>query len=311
MGKAVLTAVCSYFNPFGSGARERAYANFRAGLEAAGIDVVCAEQAFAGVPRVGGDGDLIVYGGDLLWQKECLLQLGVRKALAAGASRLLLADADIVFETPDAWARIDRCFEDLDWFQPFESVALDYTDGPLARTSALSFPNPRFGLGHPGSCWAGTAEVFRTVPIYPYALLGGGDVVMTHLLTWCWKHGPHSERFADLAAYVCGRALYPALLPSVLVWAEAAGRDRFRYGYTPGVRIRALDHGALARRQYQCRYAQWAGAARTPLPGQDFNVGPEGLLTWQTSPNTWGSDATKYFESREREVPQEVARSGT
>jgi hypothetical protein len=306
----MLTAVCAYFNPLGSRARERAYARFRAGLEAAGVALVCAEQTFAGVPRVGGDGDLSVVAGDLLWQKECLLQLGVGKALAAGASRLLLLDADILFETPDAWARIDRSFDDLDWFQPFESVALDYSDGPLVRASALSFPDPRYGVGHPGSCWAGTAEVFRTVPIYPYALLGGGDVVMTHLLAWCWKHGPHSERFADLAAYLCGRALYSGLLPSVLAWAEAAGRCRFRYGHTPEVRIRALDHGSRARRRYHGRYAAWAGAARPPLPGQDFRVGTEGLLTWAETPNPWGPVAAKYFESREREAPDEPARCG-
>ena len=304
----MLTAVCAYFNPFGSGAREQAYERFRAGLEAAGITVVCAEQKFAGVPRVGGEGDLYVEGGDHLWQKECLLQLGVERGLAVGASRLLLLDADIVFETQDAWARIDRSFEDLDWFQPFESVALEYADGPLVRASALSFPDPCYGLGHPGSCWAGTAEVFRTVPIYPYALLGGGDVVLTHLLAWCWKHGPHSQRFADLATYLCGRALYSGLLPSVLAWAETAGHHRFRYGHTPEVRIRALDHGPRARRRYHSRYAKWQCGSRPPMPGRDFFVGAKGLLMWAETPNPWELVATNYFESRERDVPDELAR---
>ena len=300
----MLTAVCAYFNPFSSEKRERAYVRFRAGLEAAGVAVVCVEQVLPGVPRVSNSGDLCVRGGDVLWQKECLLQLGIEKALAAGASGIVVMDADIVFETPNAWDRIDRSFEGLDWFQPFESVSLDYSEGRLVKSSALSFPDPRYGFGHPGSCWAGTAEFFRTAPIYPYALLGGGDVVMTHLLAWCWKHGPHSERFSDLATYLCDRVLYPGLLPSILEWAEAAGRRRFVYGYTPNVRIRALDHGSRAGRQYHSRYAAWGSSARPPLPGKDFRVGPKGLLTWVAQPNVWEPVAAKYFESREREVPQ-------
>lgn len=295
----MLTAVCAYFNPFGSEARERAYARFRAGLASAGVPVVCAEQTFAGIPRVGGCGDVTINGGDRIWQKECLLQLGIEKALATGASRLLLLDTDILFETPDSWTRIERSFDHLDWFQPFERVTLDYSDGPLEQASALSFTDPHYGLGHPGSCWAGTADVFRMVQIYPYALLGGGDVVLTHLLTWCWKHGPHSERFADLAAYICGQALYPGLLPSVMAWAETAGRYRFRYGHTPHVRIRALDHGARAARRYHDRYSEWRCAVRPPLPGRDFHVGAEGLLTWTETSNPWTSVAAKYFKSRE------------
>ena len=306
----MLTAVCAYFNPFGSRQREHAYVRFRSGLEAAGVAVICAEQRFPGVPRVSGAGDVCVTGGDELWQKECLLQLGIDKALATGASRLVLVDADILFETPNAWDRIDRSFEGLDWFQPFESVSLEYADGPLFRNSALSFADPRYGLGHPGSCWAGTAEVFRTVPIYPYALLGAGDVVLTHLLVWCWKHGPHSDRFANLAAYICNAALYPGLLPSILTWAKTAGRHRFRYGHTSDVRIRALDHGSYAGRRYHDRYAVWSRGARSPLPGEDFCVGPQGLLTWMARPNPWEPAAAQYFMSRERETPDEPAQCG-
>lgn len=307
----MVTAVCAYFNPFCSERRERAYVRFRAGLEAAGVPVVCVEQVFPGVPRVSGSADLWITGGDLLWQKECLLQLGIEKALAGGASRLFITDADVVFETPDAWDRIDRSFEGLDWFQPFESVSLDYSERTLVKNSALSFPDPvRYGIGHSGSCWAGTAKFFRTVPLYPYALLGGGDVVMTHLLASCWKHGASSQRFADLAAYICEWALYPGLLPSILKWAGEAGPSPFRQGHTPNVRIRALNHGSYAGRQYHDRYARWRRGGQPPLPGRDFCIGPHGLLNWLLHPNEWEPVAAKYFQSRECEAPNDGATRG-
>ena len=307
----MLTVVCAYFNPFCSERRERAYVRFRAALESAGVAVICVEQVFPGVPRVTGSTDLSVTGGDLLWQKECLLQLGIEKALAGGATRLVISDADIVFETPDAWDRIDRSFEGLDWFQPFESVSLDYSEGGIVKNSALSFPDSvRYGFGHPGSCWAGTAKFFRAVTLYPYALLGGGDVVMTHLLASCWKHGASSQRFADLARYICEWVLYPGLLPSILEWAGKAGQSRFRQGHTPSVRIRALDHGSHAARQYHNRYACWVHGAQPPLPSRDFYIGPHGLLNWLQHPNEWEPVAVKYFHSRERGTPEDGASRG-
>lgn len=307
----MMTAICAYFNPFCSERRERAYVRWRAALEAAGVAVICVEQVFPGVPRVSGSADLSITGGDLLWQKECLLQLGIEKALARGASRLVITDADIVFETPDAWDRIDRSFENLDWFQPFESVSLDYSEKEMVRNSAMSFPDPvRYGIGHPGSCWAGTAEFFRAVPLYPYALLGGGDVVLTHLLASCWKHGASSQRFADLASYICEQVLYPGLLPSILEWAGEAGRNRFRQGHTPGVHIRALDHGSYAGRQYHNRYVRWGQREQPPLPKRDFCIGPHGLLNWLVHPNKWEPVAAQYFQSRERVSPDDGAKRG-
>jgi hypothetical protein len=44
------------------------------------------------------------------------------------------------------------------------------------------------------------------------------------------------------------------------------------------------------------------------MPGRDFFVGAKGLLMWAETPNPWELVATNYFESRERDVPDELAR---
>ncbi|MCG8074180.1 MAG: hypothetical protein N0C86_19580, partial [Candidatus Thiodiazotropha taylori] len=244
-----------------------------------------------------------------LWQKECLLQLGINEALSRGESHIVVTDADVLFETPYSWDRIMQTFEAYDWFQPYETASLEYSDGALDTPSAMSFADPvRYGAGHPGSCWAGTSAFFRSVPLYPYALLGGGDVVMTHLLATCWKHGASSKRFADLAAYICDKALFPQLLPSILEWAKLAGHFTFRYGHTTGVHIRALDHGSRKSRGYNSRYSHWLGTK--PIPQKDYFVGPQGLLTWRRRPNKWEDEVVAYFRSREQSSATEPLTAG-
>ncbi|CAE6860385.1 hypothetical protein R69658_07588 [Paraburkholderia aspalathi] len=172
--------VCAYFNPFGSVGREKAFHQFRRALDSSDVRHLCVEQALPGVGRVSRRGDICVPSGELLWQKECLLQIGIDEALARGEGQIVVTDADLLFTTPDAWERISATFEEFDWFQPFETVSLGYAEGTICKKSALSYPDPvRYGAGHSGCAWAGTDLFFRTVRLYPFALLGGGDVVMS------------------------------------------------------------------------------------------------------------------------------------
>jgi hypothetical protein len=294
--------VCAYFNPFGSLGRENAFHAFRQALDMSGIRQLCVEQALPGVRRVTRHGDICLPTGSLLWQKECLLQIGIDEALARGEERIVVTDADLLFTTQDAWKRISSTFDEFDWFQPFETVTLGYAEGTICKRSALSYPDPiRYGVGHSGSAWAGTDLFFKTVRLYPFALLGGGDVVMTHLLATSWKHGPSSPRFADLATYICDVVLYPDLLPSIVDWATCFGAKPFRQGHTAGVHIQAIEHGSYAARKYHNRYAQWhspSDQAGAPKPGRDFSRNAQGLLVWNNRQNKWQSAALEYFRGR-------------
>jgi hypothetical protein len=301
-----MLVICAYFNPFRSQARERAYEQFRTGLAGTGAEVLCVEQVFPGVPRVGNPGDITIAGGDLLWQKECLLQIGIDQAIAQGHERILLCDADVLFETGDAFDKIDRCFSRLDYFQPFETVTLEYTDGPIVTRSLMSVDHPRpYGSGHPGCCWAATAALLRQVRLYPYALMGGGDVTAAHISTAAIHHGPRSARFADLCAYFSNYVLYPALLDSLVEWAQQFDGTCARLGYSTGITLRALEHGSRRLRKYAERYQSWRGSgARTaPQPHLDFSVGDKRLLEWTNAENQWRSAIFGYFQSRETEAP--------
>jgi hypothetical protein len=295
-------AICAFFNPFNSPRRRKAFSFHRRHFEHFGIRHLCVEQVFVGVPAVSGPDDITVTGGALIWQKECLLQLGIDQALKEGYDKIILCDADIIFETPGALRMIDSSFEEFDFFQPFETITMEYSDGDVNRNSAMSIALPRlYGCGHPGSCWAASRRFLERVRLYPYALLGGGDVVMTHLSSAALHHGPGSQRFRDLCVYFTNHVLYPMLADTLLSWAHQFEGNSFKLGHTANVKIRSLDHGSQRRRQYTERYLPWQGAyaRNAPRPIIDFGVCPLGVLDWIAARDEWITATSEYLRSRD------------
>jgi hypothetical protein len=299
-----LIAVCAFFNSFNSQRRVQAFKLCRANLEQSGIRVLCVEQLFPGVPSVCRSTDIALKGGALLWQKECLLQIGIDRAIEEGYDKIMMCDADIVFETHNFIELIEASFSKYDYFQPFETISMEYSDGEVVRRSAMSvdFPRP-YGSGHPGSCWAASKNFLQKIRLYPYAILGGGDVVMTHLCSTAVEHGPNSARFVDLCVYFTNYVLYPNLAESLLSWARQFDDTSFRVGHTPDVRLRSLDHGARALRMYNERYDPWRGesAMAAPRPILDFEVCTSGLLDWNSRRDEWIRLVSAYLGMRDYE----------
>jgi hypothetical protein len=92
-----LWAVTGYFNPTGSRRRLTNYRKFRASLAAPLLAVECSpDRRFELTHR---DADLLVQvaGGDLMWQKERLLNLGVAR-LPQSCHHVAWLDCDILFD---------------------------------------------------------------------------------------------------------------------------------------------------------------------------------------------------------------------
>lgn len=300
----MLVVVCAYFNPFGSALRERAFLNFREDLALKNVPLICVEQFHEGVPVVGRSIDISVVGGDLIWQKECLLQIGIDAALKRGATKIIISDADILFKSEGALDSISNALEQFDFIQAFESISLSYGDKSIVRPSVLSQPPPRpFGCGHPGSCWAGTAEFFRSVSLYKYALLGGGDVVLTHLLDAAVRHHKNRQRFFDLCHYYCDNVLMHSLLHSIQEWGGNMLQSQyFKIGYASNVNVVSIDHGSLQKRRYEDRYSIWQESSSnsiSPIPGVHFHLADSGLLEWCADiPKSFISYAKNYLRDR-------------
>jgi len=185
--------------------------------------------------------------GDLLWQKERLIQLGCEALADLGYAKVAYLDADFLFLDEDWPAALSAALDRWPVVQSYETLAAEFEDetledlGALARWQAKQKCDGRFA----GGSWAYRAEVVRRLPIYQYNVVGGGDSTNLWAATWPEKCpmamvGQYSEPMNDHIRTWIRR------LRGVL-----CARD---FGYA-NLRARCLPHGTRLARQYQARHA--------------------------------------------------------
>src|SRR5262245_41446478 len=102
-----LWAITCYFNPLGSRRRRVNYAIFRQRLA---LPLVATALSFDGCGELReGDAEIVLHcdGGDVMWQKERLLNLALA-ALPAACEHVLWVDCDVIFQRPDLQEAIRR-----------------------------------------------------------------------------------------------------------------------------------------------------------------------------------------------------------
>src|SRR5262245_53727442 len=107
-----LWATTCYFNPIGYQRRLENYHTFRQHLT---VPLVTVEVAFNGAFQLhSGDADILVQlrGGDVLFQKERLLNLAL-KSLPDSCDKVAWLDCDVVFESEDWVARANQALDDF------------------------------------------------------------------------------------------------------------------------------------------------------------------------------------------------------
>src|SRR5512143_3579916 len=100
MRSEALWAITSYFNPAGYARRLANYRRFR---ERLAVPLVTVELSFNGRFELGRrDADVLVqlHGTSVMWQKERLLNIAVKKVPRA-CNKIAWLDCDIVFETDE------------------------------------------------------------------------------------------------------------------------------------------------------------------------------------------------------------------
>jgi len=116
-----LWAITSYFNPAGYKRRLANYRHFRANL---GVPLLAVELSFDGsFELAAGDADILIQrvGGDVMWQKERLLNLAL-EGLPPECDTVAWLDCDVVF--PDAaWLESTaRLLQDFPLVHPFSEL---------------------------------------------------------------------------------------------------------------------------------------------------------------------------------------------
>ena len=310
-----LWAVTTYFNPRGYNRRRANYRVFRDNLP---LPLLAIEWSPNGQFELQpGDADLLIQvgGGDVLWQKERLLNLAIDR-LPPSCRHVAWVDCDIVFEAPHLERRMLSALGDHALVQPFESVL--YLDPlPLERMlgadawrsasierelqgavfayrdqkrywereGGAEFLAQRGGYRPaPGFVWAAHRDFLARHPLLDVWAVGGGDTAYTYAAFDAPEYvvqrhklsPPHRELFFERAALL---------------------RDEVRddVGFAAG-RIMHLWHGDIDDRGYNTRHLILSEHHFDPA--RHLRPDPTGVWAWGEAPEALRSSVVRYFEQR-------------
>jgi hypothetical protein len=302
-----LWGITSYFNPIGFERRRANYRAFRAALE---IPLLTVEWSADGRFELEeSDADILVQlsSPDLLWQKERLLDIGLR-ALPADVDRVAWLDCDIVFRTP-GWSKAAlRELETHEVAQLFSRCVYlgpDATEEEAAPSLAHLDRQPRNGgdrfqqlWGKPargqrrdrlaGLAWAGRRELLERHGFYDACVFGAGDRALA-----CAAFGQHRAAEQAWLRTPAQRRHYHA-------WA-----DGFASGVAGSVGLVEGDllhlwHGTLESRQHRVRHE--AAEAHAFDPGTDIAIDARTRLwRWATPKHGMHRAVAEFFRRRQED----------
>lgn len=291
-----MIAITAFFAPPEQEVRKMNFLQFRRNL---GIPLIVVEFSKGGFFHIQpSDCEYLVRltNGDALWQKEAMLNVGIRKARELGYDKACLLDADIVF-SDRAWHRkvcdaldshdLVQCFSDVHYLSklctqeaagqtelsaaramyrvPSLSKTFDVSDRRLFRNSTddASFSYPGTILrGNPGLAWGvnlGRSDFF----LYEKNIVGAGDLVLFS----CLK-GRLGELFKVREFSMSHRR-------DIVSWADLTIRPVMKSSFV-ACDLFHLWHGDENARGYNSRYAVLADNAFDP--GSDTRSSSDGLI---------------------------------
>jgi hypothetical protein len=311
-----LWAVTSYYNPAGYRRRKANYRLFREHLQ---LPLLTVEWSRDGRFELGpGDADVLVQlaGGDVMWQKERLLNLGVAR-LPAECTHVMWVDCDVIFGrlVPDAvMAELER----VPLVQPFKTdvnlgrLPLEalagagaWRDAPVVHersgwgfyhcdarargVNAASYAPASDGMfahaGSVGLAWAASREFLSDNPLPDTWILGGGDAAFIYAAQGRAQENPRLNR------------LSPAHARHYDDYAKRIGKAvAGRVSYLDGA-LYHLWHGDSADRGYSERYTILERHRFDP--DRELDIDPSsGVWRWRHANQPLAAEVAGYFASR-------------
>lgn len=305
-----LWAVTCLFNPQRYARRIENYRVFRQQLAA---PLLAVELSFDGrFELAANDADVLIrlQGGDVMWQKERLLNIGVGH-LPPECDTVAFLDCDIVFHNPNWPAEARRALDQAVAVQPFELVR-DLGRGFLPREGERSVirlsrsiaaasagstspdaPSLRVDQSHPrpGFAWVYRRDHLTRHGLYDRCVVGSGDLAMA-----CASQGRFEAAELALRMSRAERSVYRA-------WAEPWHNDvRGQLGFVHGD-IDHLWHGEFAHRRYDLRHQGLAFHNFDPV--QDLIARPGEPWRWAAAKPGLRAFVRDYFAGRAEDGPDE------
>jgi len=252
-------------------------------------------------------------GDGLIWQKERMLNLALQH-LPRECRKIVWADGDILFESPDWIALTSEALERHVVVQPFEyCVRLPYghteyrgesqeNSGVTESFASCYQRDPSISRlqvyanhGHTGYAWAARRDFLEACGLYDVCLTGSGDHLMAHAFA-----GTLSS--ACIAKMIGAGQAYARHFAN---WAERADAlCQGRLGYVPG-RVLHLWHGSLANRRYFSRNQEVKELDFDP--DRDLQHDANGLWMWSDSAAHLREWSAAFFKSRQEDDVEQTS----
>lgn len=310
-----LCAITSYFNPVGYERKLRNYRAFRDHLDVPLVTVELSHQgAFELAP---GDAERLIQirGGDVMWQKERLLNLAMEH-LPEECEYVAWLDCDIVFGRPD-WpsAAIEQLRRD-EICQLYRTV---YHLGPAADGAAIGRAaaiqsHDSFGYAHSagivtkvnsvtsgvpntfkrGHAWCGKRDLLDRFGIYDRNVIGGGDTTLAFAASAQWE---------EVIVFQC---MGPGHAADYRQWSIGFhDATQGRVGYVDGD-VFHLWHGDLMQRRYEQRYKILSAFGYDPATDIAFDT--QGCWRWNSPKYAMHEKVSEYFEVRNEDGSSQPSR---
>ena len=313
-----LLAITSYFNPFHGKLRKKNYETFRKHLGIPLLTVEWSPEARFELGEEDADYLIQVSGGDLLWQKERLLNIGIAKARELGVLNVAFLDCDIVFANP-SWHRqvisglescpVIQCYTHINYLPLIDHVGMSreaLTSFPpqLTRLSLayelMQFdcllaqqtiedhlqPKPSFKsrTGNPGMAVAARLDEQSCWKHYEGNIVGGGDSVLMAAVV---------DQLDDL---FLTRTFSPAHQENIRNWRTKNLPAKISLGFANN-QIAHLWHGDLDKRRYVERHAILVDCDYDPA--RDLDSAQHGALRFAKEKTRIKTEVTEYLISRD------------
>ena len=302
-----LWAVTCFYNPVRYRNRLNNYRRFRQSL---GVPLVAVELSFDGRFELEtGDAEILLQltGGDVMWQKERLLNIALA-ALPNSCRYVLLVDCDVVFCRGEWAEQVCRRLEHCALLQPFSRVHhlnRDATPEQFPQIPAQSIRpsvawfvaqgvsaeeclgNPTFGLPEirsPGHAWAARREVIELDGLYDACIIGGGDTSLA-----CGAFGV-SHVVPEL------HAVNPLEFEHYQRWAKSFFQSvRGDVSVVEGDLLH-LWHGEISNRRTRRRHQEMAAFQFDP--SVDIALSESGCWRWNSPKREMHEYVADYFVAR-------------
>jgi hypothetical protein len=195
-------AVSAFFNFSGSNSRLKNYKIFRQNLKDHDVKLLTVEFSPSGHFQLEeDDADKLIRmsDGDIMWQKERLINLGIDK-LPQDTDIVLILDTDIVFSSGLVLDLIQKelknnkavhCLSSVVHLNPFtvDYEEVNYYGIDIDNDKEMFFSDPlsscvaahqivgNFQYGCCGYAWAFNYETIKDIKLFEYNIIGGGDKI--------------------------------------------------------------------------------------------------------------------------------------